>query len=161
MKLFKHSKFEVSSKSLKERFGRVACVIFILLVSLSFTGCNTATTKVASLEWRVIAEIQQLKPCDESGWEVPEGAIVYKEKEEIKSYKIVGYETKHRVEEYQELINRKKKTKKGDPERIDINKKINSIKSPDSIIDKSTIEALAIKLLLEEVFLPEYSLCLM
>ena len=104
MKLFKHSKFEVSLKSLKGRFGRVACVIFILLVSLSFTGCNTATTKVASLEWRVIAEIQQLKPCDESGWEVPEGATVYKEQEEIKSYKIVGYETKYRVEEYQEVV---------------------------------------------------------
>jgi hypothetical protein len=38
---------------------------------------------------------------------------------------------------------------------IEKKEKINSIKSPDSIIDKSTIEALAIKLLFEEVFLPE------
>ena len=90
-------------------FCRFACVVFVLLVSLSFTGCDdskiiTGTTKVDRLEWRAIAEIQELKPCDESGWEVPEGAIVYKEQEEIKSYKIVGYETKYRVEEYQELV---------------------------------------------------------
>jgi len=90
-------------------FYRFACVIFILLLSLSFTGCDdskiiTGTTKIDSLEWRAIAEIQEWKSCDESGWEVPEGAIVYKEQEEIKSYKIVGYETKYRVEEYQELV---------------------------------------------------------
>lgn len=109
MELFKDSKFGVSLKSFKGRFCRFTCVIFILLVSMSFTGCNnsqvnTVTTKIDVLEWRAIAEIQQWKSCDESGWEVPEGAIIYKEQEEIKSYKIVGYETKYRVEEYQELV---------------------------------------------------------
>ena len=88
---------------------RFACVIFILLVSLSFTGCDdskviTGTTKIDSLEWTAIAEIQELKSCDESGWEVPEGAIVYKEQEEIKSYKTVGYETKYKTEKYQEHV---------------------------------------------------------
>lgn len=109
MKLFKDSKFEVLSKSIKGRFCRLACVIFILLVSLSFAWCNnskfnTVKTKIDSLEWRVTAEIQQWKSCDESGWEVPEGTSVYKEQEEIKSYKIVGYETKYSVEEYQDLV---------------------------------------------------------
>ena len=90
-------------------FCKFACIIFIILVSLSFAGCDdskiiTCTAKIDSLEWRAIAEIQEWKACDESGWEVPEGAIVYKEQEEIKSYKIVGYETKYRVEEYQELV---------------------------------------------------------
>ena len=90
-------------------FCKFACVIFFILVSLSFTGCDnskiiTDTAKIDNLEWIAIAELQELKSCDESGWEVPEGAIVYKEQEEIKSYKIVGYETKYRVEEYQELV---------------------------------------------------------
>lgn len=90
-------------------FCGFAFVIFVLLLSLSFTGCDdskiiTTTTKIDSLEWRATAEIQEWKSCDESGWEVPEGAIVYKEQEEIKSYKTVGYETKYRVEEYQELV---------------------------------------------------------
>ena len=90
-------------------FCRFACVIFIILVSLSFAGCDDSksiigTAKIASLEWRAIAEIQEWKSCDESGWEVPEGAIVYKEQEEIKSYETVGYETKYRVEEYRELV---------------------------------------------------------
>lgn len=98
------------SKYTPRTFCRFTCVIFILLVSLSFTGCDdsniitTGTAKIDSLEWRAIAEIQEWKSCDESGWEVPEGAIVYKEQEEIKSYKTVGYETKYRVEEYQELV---------------------------------------------------------
>jgi len=95
--------------SLKGGICRLTFVIFLLLVSLSFTGCDNSkivacTTKIDSLEWWAIAEIQEWKSCEESGWEVPEGAIVYKEQEEIKSYKIVGYETKYRVEEYQELV---------------------------------------------------------
>ena len=90
-------------------FCRFVCVIFILLVSLAFNGCNNSkiikgTTQIDSLEWKAIAEIQEWKSCDESGWEVPEGATVYKEQEEIKSYKTVGYETKYRDEEYQELV---------------------------------------------------------
>ena len=45
-------------------FCGFACVIFIFLVSLSFTGCDnskiiTSTTKIDSLEWRAIAEIQE------------------------------------------------------------------------------------------------------
>ena len=88
---------------------RFACAIFAFIVSLSFTGCNssktiTYTTKIDSLEWTAIAEIQEWKTCDESGWEVPEGAVVYKEQEEVKFYKIVGYETKSRTEEYQEKV---------------------------------------------------------
>lgn len=90
-------------------FYRCICLSFILLLSLCFGGCNDSktiagTTKIDSLEWQVVAEIQILKVCDESDWKVPEGAIVYKEQEEIKSYKIVGYETKYRIEEYQELV---------------------------------------------------------
>lgn len=86
-------------------FWRFACVICILLVGLSFTGCHKSkTAKIDSLEWRAIADIQEWKSCDEIGWEVPEGAIVYKEQEEIKSYKTIGYETNYRIEEYQELV---------------------------------------------------------
>ena len=90
-------------------FCRFVCVIFILFLILTLTGCTdskiiTGITKIESMEWTVTAKIQELKPCYESGWEVPEGAIVYKEQEEIKSYKIVGYETKYRVEEYQEIV---------------------------------------------------------
>ena len=96
-------------KHTPKTFCRFIFVIFILLITLSFAGCDvsksiTSTAKIASLEWEAIAEIQELKPCDENGWEVPEGAIVYNEQEEIKSYNIVGYETKYRVEEYQELV---------------------------------------------------------
>ena len=103
-------------------FCGFACVVFILLVTLSFTGCDdskiiTGTTKIDSLEWKAIAEIQEWKSCNESGWEVPEGAIVYKEQEEIKSYKTVGYETKYRDEEYECLVKRRiitmSKQKKG------------------------------------------------
>lgn len=109
MKLFKDSKFGVLSKILQGRFCRLACDIFILLVSLSSAGCNnpefnTVTTKIDSLEWRATAEIQQWKSCAECGWEVPEGATVYKEQEEIKYYEIVRYETKYRFQEYQELV---------------------------------------------------------
>lgn len=97
------------SKYTPRTFCRFTCVIFILIASLSFTGCDdsniiTSTAKIDMLKWRAIADIQEWKPCNESGWEVPEGAIVYKEQEEIKSYKIVGYETKYIVEEYQELV---------------------------------------------------------
>jgi hypothetical protein len=96
-------------KYMPRAFCRFACVILFFLVSLSFTGCDdskilTGTTKIDSLEWMVIAEIQELRPCDDSGWEIPDGAVVYDEKEEIKSYKIVGYETKYKTEKYQELI---------------------------------------------------------
>ena len=105
----KDGKLGVSSKSLKEVVFRFACIIFIFLIAFCFVGCNDSkiiiyTTKIDSLEWTATAEVQEWKSCDESGWEVPEGAIVYKEQEEIKSYKIVGYETKYRVEEYQELV---------------------------------------------------------
>ena len=44
---------------------KFACVIFIILVGLSFTGCDnskiiTDTAKIDNLEWRAIAEIQEL-----------------------------------------------------------------------------------------------------
>lgn len=95
--------------SFKVRVCRLFCAILLLVVGLSVTGCNsskntTVITKIDSLEWRAIAEIEEWKSCDESDWEVPECATIYKEQEEIKSYKIVGYETKYRVEEYQERV---------------------------------------------------------
>lgn len=95
--------------SLKVRVCRLLSTILLFAISLSFIGCSNSKsiniiTKIDSLEWRAIAEIEEWKSCDESDWEVPEGAIVYKEQEEIKSYKTVGYETKYRIEEYQEKI---------------------------------------------------------
>lgn len=96
-------------KNKSKTFYRFAFAISIILINLSLTGCDgsniiTGTAKIDYLEWKAIAEIQEWKSCDESGWEIPEGAIVYKEQEEIKSYKIVGYETKYKIEEYQELV---------------------------------------------------------
>lgn len=90
-------------------FHKLACVIFTFLVSLYFVGCGNTNiikgiTTIDELEWEAVAEIQEYKTCNDNGWEVPDGAIVYKEQEEIKSYKIVGYETKYRTEEYQEQI---------------------------------------------------------
>ena len=91
--------------SFKERVLRSICVVLMLVTCLSFVGCNnTITTKVEDLEWKATAEIHEWKTCYESGWEVPEGAVVYKEQEEIRSYKIVGYETKYKTEKYQELV---------------------------------------------------------
>ena len=95
--------------SLKVRVCRLLSTILLFAISLSFIGCSNSKsiniiTKIDSLEWRAIAEIEEWKSCDESDWEVPESAIVYKEQEEIKSYKTVGYETKYRIEEYQELV---------------------------------------------------------
>lgn len=91
------------------RFCRFVCTILLIFVSMSLLGCNssnikTVTTKIDRMEWCVTAEIQHWTACNESGWEVPEGANVYKEQQEIKSYKIIGYETKYRVEEYKELV---------------------------------------------------------
>ena len=87
-------------------FCWLVCIVLTLLVGLFFTGCDsktiTGTDKVDSLRWEVVADIQEPMSFDESGWTVPDGAIVYKEQEEIKSYKIVGYE--NRTEEYQEKV---------------------------------------------------------
>lgn len=86
----------------------ILSIIALILIMVSITGCNNDTipqaVKIDELEWEAVAEIEEWKSCNESGWEVPEGATVYKEQEEIKSYKIVGYETKYRTEEYQEKI---------------------------------------------------------
>ncbi len=91
--------------SFKEKVLRSICIILMFVTCLSFTGCNnTITTKVEGLEWEATAEIHEWKICYESGWDVPEGAAVYKEQEEIRSYKIVGYETKYKTETYQELV---------------------------------------------------------
>ena len=91
---------------------RISRFFFVIFVCLFFVGCNSSkdieiikgSTKINSLEWRAIAEIEEYKTCDENGWEVPEGANIYKEQEEIKSYEVVGYKTKYRVEEYEELV---------------------------------------------------------
>ncbi len=85
---------------------RFVRTVFLILVCMSLVGCNikTVTTKIDSMQWCVSAEIQHWTTCNESGWEVPEGANIYKEQQEIQSYKIIGYETKYRVEEYQELV---------------------------------------------------------
>lgn len=90
-------------------FHRIACVALLLFTISSFYGCSNSEiiremTKIKELRWEATAERQEFKSCNESGWEIPEGAVVYKEQEEIKSYKIVGYETKYRTEEYQEKI---------------------------------------------------------
>ena len=91
-----------------KNFCWFVCIIFILFGGLSFAGCDSKTIAdtdmIDSLRWEVVADIQEPMSFDESGWEIPDGAIVYKEQEEIKSYKIVGYETKYRTEEYQELV---------------------------------------------------------
>ena len=90
-------------------FYKYICFIFVIFISFSFVGCNNSkdfsgTTTIVDLEWEAVAEIQEWKTCEESGWEVPDTASVYKEQEEIKSYKIVGYKTKYKTEEYQEKI---------------------------------------------------------
>lgn len=90
-------------------FYKYICFIFVIFISFSFVGCNNSkdfsgTTTIVDLEWEAVAEIQEWKTCEESGWEVPDTASVYKEQEEIKSYKIVGYKTKYMTEEYQEKI---------------------------------------------------------
>lgn len=90
-------------------FYKYICFIFVIFISFSFVGCNNSkdfsgTTTIVDLEWEAVAEIQEWKTCEESGWEIPESATVYKEQKEIKSYKIVGYKTKYRTEEYQEKI---------------------------------------------------------
>lgn len=74
--------------SIPRTFYRIVCVLFILLVSVSLTGCDdsqviTSTTKIDSLEWKAVAKIQEWKTCDENGWVIPEGAVVYKEQGEI------------------------------------------------------------------------------
>ena len=85
------------------------CILTLAITIFTFVGCGqqkveTYMVPIDSLEWQATAEIQEWKACEESGWEVPEGATVYKEQEEIKEYKIIGYKTKYRTEEYQEHI---------------------------------------------------------
>lgn len=96
-------------KLLYNNSNKVFCFIFAILICFSFAGCDNSkdfseTTTIVDLKWEAVAEIQEWKTCEESGWEVPDTASVYKEQEEIKSYKIVGYKTKYRTEEYQEKI---------------------------------------------------------
>jgi hypothetical protein len=63
------------------------------------------TVTIDNLSWDATADIQEWKiAVEESGWELPDGATLVKEKQEAKSYKIVGYETKYRTEEYQEKV---------------------------------------------------------
>ena len=96
----------MKSISVKRTWLHIACIILLVSFILSLVGCsnNTVTTKVDGMEWQVLARLEELKLCDESGWSVPEGGVVYKEQQEIKSYKTVGYVTKYRTEEYQEHV---------------------------------------------------------
>ena len=85
------------------------CILTLAITIFTFVGCGqqkaeTYMIPIDSLEWQATAEIQEWKACEESGWKVPEGATVYKEQEEIKEYKIIGYKTKYRTKEYQEHI---------------------------------------------------------
>ena len=74
----------------------IICIsIFLILVSVS--GCNTnlmaKTVTIDNLSWDATADIQEWKiDVEESGWELPEGATIIKEKQEAKSYKIVGFQ---------------------------------------------------------------------
>ena len=96
----------MKSISVKRIWFHIACIILLVSFILSLVGCsnNTITTKIDGMEWQVVARLEELKLCDESGWRVPEGGVVYKEQQEIKSYKTVGYVTKYRTEEYQEHV---------------------------------------------------------
>ena len=85
------------------------CLLTLVITICTFVGCSQKKAEIYmipidSLEWQATAEIQEWKACEESGWEVPKGAAVYKKQEEIKEYKIIGYKTKYRTEEYQEHI---------------------------------------------------------
>ena len=87
----------------------VLLILALLTVVLSGCGANpeeyyTASMPIDHLEWKAIAKVQELQPFDESGWTVPEGAVVYKTQEEVKTHKVVGYTTKYRTEEYQEKV---------------------------------------------------------
>ncbi|MBQ8805985.1 MAG: hypothetical protein IJZ68_05830 [Bacteroidaceae bacterium] len=86
-------------------------IIVILLCVLCLSGCSKSepepyitTAVIDHIEWKIVADVQELKTFDESGWEVPEGAVVYKEQQEVKTHEVIGYETKYRTEEYQEKI---------------------------------------------------------
>jgi hypothetical protein len=88
---------------------RVIVILALLAVALSGCGSNTdeyytTNMPIDHLEWKVLAKVQELQPMEESGWTVPEGAVVYKTQEEVKTHKVVGYKTKYRTEEYQEKI---------------------------------------------------------
>ena len=66
-----------------------------MLVLLS--GCNTnlmaKTVTIDKLSWDATADIQEWKiAVEESGWELPDGATLIKEKQEAKAYKIVGFQ---------------------------------------------------------------------
>ena len=87
----------------------ILLILALLTVMLSGCGANpeeyyTTTMPIDHLEWKAIAKVQELQPFDESGWTVPEGAVVYKTQEEVKTHKVVGYTTKYRTEEYQEKV---------------------------------------------------------
>lgn len=76
---------------------------------MTLSGCHTKiaakSVTIDSLSWRATADIQEWTlAVEDSGWELPKGAVLIKERQEAKAYKIVGYETKYRTEEYQELV---------------------------------------------------------
>lgn len=84
--------------------------IFLLSICIcTLSGCNTKcvpqTITIDNLSWCATADIQEWKTdVEESGWELPEGAKLVEEKQEVKSYKIIGYETKYKTETYEELV---------------------------------------------------------
>lgn len=84
--------------------------IFLLSIFIcTLSGCDAKytpqTVTIDHLSWRATADIQEWTlAVEDSGWEIPEGAVLIKERQEAKAYKIIGYETKYRTEEYQELV---------------------------------------------------------
>ena len=84
--------------------------IFLLSICIcTLSGCNTKyipqTITIDNLSWQATAEIKEWKTdVKESSWELPEGAKLIEEKQEIKSYKVIGYETKYKTEVYEELV---------------------------------------------------------
>lgn len=89
---------------------RIITLCLIILTLFSLVACEKeeetffGTIAIDCLEWKAVADVQELQTFDESSWEPPVGAIVYKTQEEVKSNKVVGYETKYRTEEYQEKV---------------------------------------------------------
>lgn len=89
---------------------KVIISIFLLSICIcTLSGCDTKyipqTITIDNLSWRATDDIQEWKTdVKEYGWELPEGAKLIEEKQEVKSYKIVGYETKYRTEEYEEKV---------------------------------------------------------
>ena len=70
---------------------RIITLCLIILTLFSFVSCEKeeetffGTIAIDCLEWKAVADVQELQTFDESSWEPPVGAIVYKTQEEVKS----------------------------------------------------------------------------